>query len=216
MLSGDDLGYHISGILAGMYSLGGQEDKVLVEYRVEHSPVFAKVTFRGVPDVRLIVYRGVPIMAMLRLPTKESNGKANLHHGAIGVGVDLQSGVTLQGVHHDRVITTHPDTGESIKGVTLPYWEEILKIGARSYNMTGLGYLGVDVVVDRTKGPMILEFNARPGLSIQTANHAGLIPRLNAVDAVDMGEQTIEELVLIGQSVVRQFSPRDSRIKIIM
>ncbi|MDY6973202.1 MAG: alpha-L-glutamate ligase-like protein [Thermodesulfobacteriota bacterium] len=210
VLGDNDLKYYISGILAGLYSLGGQEDKALVEYRIEPSPVFAKVTFRGVPDVRLIVYRGVPIMAMLRLPTKESNGKANLHNGAIGVGVDLQTGVTLQGVHHTRLVTTHPDTEENIKGISIPYWKDILNIGARSYDMTGLGYIGVDVAVDQTQGPMILEFNARPGLSIQIANRAGLVPRLNAVDAADLRGMSIEERILMGQRAARHFSPRNS------
>ena len=204
VLSSDDLMYYVSGILAGLYSLGGQEDKALVEYRVEPSPVFAKVTFRGVPDVRLIVYQGVPIMAMLRLPTKESRGKANLHHGAIGVGVDLQQGVTLDGVYHERMISTHPDTGESIRGIKLPYWNKILNIGARSYDMTGLGYLGIDVVVDRTLGPMILEFNARPGLSIQIANRSGLVPFLEAVDAEDVNSLTVDERIAFGQSLGRR------------
>ncbi|HBZ98517.1 MAG TPA: alpha-L-glutamate ligase-like protein, partial [Pseudomonas sp.] len=40
-----------------------------------------------VPDIRIIVLMGYPIMAMLRLPTRQSGGKANLHQGAIGVGV---------------------------------------------------------------------------------------------------------------------------------
>ncbi len=210
MMVSEELMYYISGILAGLYSLGGQEDKALVEYRVESSPVFEKISFRGVPDIRLIVYKGVPLMSMLRLPTVESSGKANLHHGAIGVGVDMQTGMTSGGVHHDRVVATHPDTGEPINGIKIPYWKEILRIGARSYEMTALGYLGVDVVIDRTKGPMILEFNARPGLSIQIANQAGLVPRLREIDEVDISALTGEERIALGQSVsarARRLSP---------
>jgi len=37
-------------------------------------------------------------MAMLRLPTKESGGKANLQQGAIGLGIDMASGVTTSAV----------------------------------------------------------------------------------------------------------------------
>jgi alpha-L-glutamate ligase-like protein len=206
VLSADELMYYISGILAGLYSLGGQDDKALVEYRVEPSPVFDMVAYQGAPDVRLIVYKGVPVLSMVRLPTSESKGKANLHHGAIGVGVDMQMGITLAGVHHDRVITTHPDTGEAMRGIQIPYWEDILRIGARSYDMTGLGYLGVDVVIDRTKGPMILEFNARPGLSIQIANHSGLVPRLEAVDEIDIRALSSEERIAFGQSTAQKFA----------
>ena len=48
--------------------------------------------------------------------------------------------------------------------------------------MTGLGYQGVDIVLDKDMGPLILELNARPGLNIQIANRAGLLLRLEAVE----------------------------------
>ncbi|HMW73587.1 MAG TPA: sugar-transfer associated ATP-grasp domain-containing protein, partial [Cellvibrionaceae bacterium] len=57
-----------------------------------------------------------------------------------------------------------------------------LELACGCYDMTGLGYLGVDLVLDRDLGPLLLELNARPGLSIQIANKAGLLPRLQAVE----------------------------------
>ncbi len=203
-ISREDLMHYISGILSGLYSLGGQDDKVLMEYKVEVAPVFEMVALQGVPDIRVIVYRGVPIMSMVRLPTRESDGKANLHQGAVGVGVDLGEGVTLLGVHHDRVIGLHPDTNQPIEGINIPFWGEILKISASAYEMTGLGYIGVDVVLDRGKGPMILEFNARPGLSIQIANQMGLLPRLRAVDAGRADQRPLEERIHLGQEIARK------------
>ncbi len=202
-ISSEDLFHYISGILSGLYSLGGQDDKALIEYKVEVAPIFEKIAYRGIPDVRIIVYRGIPVMSMVRLPTRESDGKANLHQGAIGVGVDLSEGVTLLGVHHDRVVSRHPDTNNPIEGIIIPHWNQILEIAALSYEMTGLGYIGVDVVIDREKGPMILEFNARPGLSIQIANGRGLLPRLSGVDAEKVGELTVEERIHLGQQIAR-------------
>ncbi len=202
-ISSEDLFHYISGILSGLYSLGGQDDKALIEYKVEVAPIFEKIAYRGIPDVRIIVYRGIPVMSMVRLPTRESDGKANLHQGAIGVGVDLSEGVTLLGVHHDRVVSRHPDTNNPIEGIIIPHWNQILEIAALSYEMTGLGYMGVDVVIDREKGPMILEFNARPGLSIQIANGRGLLPRLSGVDAEKVGELTVEERIHLGQQIAR-------------
>ncbi len=203
-ISREDLMHYISGILSGLYSLGGQDDKALMEYKVEVAPVFEMVAFQGIPDIRVIVYRGVPIMSMVRLPTRESDGKANLHQGAVGVGVDLGEGVTLLGVHHDRVIGRHPDTNQPIEGINIPFWGEIFKISASAYEMTGLGYIGVDVVIDRGKGPMILEFNARPGLSIQIANQMGLLPRLRAVDLEKADRLTLEERIHFGQEIARK------------
>src|SRR5439155_2297046 len=88
-LGADSLRQHLSDILSGMYSLGGQQDRALLQQRVRLHPAFAAVAYKGIPDVRVILYRNEPAMAMLRLPTRESNGRANLHQGGIGTGVDL-------------------------------------------------------------------------------------------------------------------------------
>jgi len=182
VISKDDLVYHISSILSGIYSLEGLEDRALIEGLVIPDPIFASITYQGVPDIRIIVYQGVPLMAMVRLPTRASDGKANLHRGAIGVGVDLRSGRTLKGVHHSLVIDRHPDTGHPVSGIQVPCWEEMLRIAVRSCEMTGLGYVGVDLVVDQNRGPLLLELNARPGLAIQIANRDGLHGRLKRID----------------------------------
>ncbi|MDX1803436.1 MAG: alpha-L-glutamate ligase-like protein, partial [Alcanivorax sp.] len=183
IVTGDELGHHISGILSGIYSLGGHRDHALIEYRVRSTELFDRISFEGVPDIRIIVLQGYPVAAMLRLPTRQSQGKANLHQGAIGVGLDLSSGVTLGGTWHNMKIERHPDTAHPVAGLQLPDWQECLELAARCYDLTGLGYLGVDLVMDREHGPMMLEINARPGLNIQIANREGLRHRLNLVKA---------------------------------
>jgi len=121
-------------------------------------------------------------MAMARLPTAESGGKANLHKGGLGVGLDLSSGITMTAVCNDQAVEEHPDTGSDIAGVAVPHWVEMLYMAARCQEITGLDYLGVDMVLDRTQGPLLLELNARPGLAIQIANAAGLQHKLKAVN----------------------------------
>lgn len=179
-----ELAHHVSNILSGMYSLGGHPDKALVEYRVEFDPIFEDVSFQGVPDVRTIVFLGYPVMAMVRLPTRQSDGKANLHQGAVGVGVDIGSGKTRAGVCNDEVLEVHPDTERPFANLEIPGWPQLLDTAARCYELTGLGYLGVDMVLDRDRGPLILELNARPGLSIQLANREGLLHRLRAIERI--------------------------------
>lgn len=172
------LAHHLSNTINGQFSLGGVPDAVIVEYMVRFSPLFERVSFQGVPDVRVIVFRGYPVMAMVRLPTRISHGKANLHQGAVGAGIDLATGVTLDGVVGTQVVTHHPDTANPVAGVQIPDWDTILDIAARCYELTGLGYIGVDIVLDRDLGPLVLELNARPGLAIQIANRQGLLRRL--------------------------------------
>jgi alpha-L-glutamate ligase-like protein len=182
VISRGDFAYHISEILSGAYSLEGLEDRAIVEALIYPDPVFAAVTFQGVPDVRIVAYRGVPAMAMVRLPTRASDGKANLHRGAIGSGIELSNGTTLNAVHRSQVVTRHPDTGNPVKGIQVPHWDHMLLMAARTLEMTGLGYVGVDLVLDRERGPMLLELNARPGLAIQMANRKGLRGRLERID----------------------------------
>jgi alpha-L-glutamate ligase-like protein len=176
--------YHISNILAGLYSLGGVSDEAFLEYCVKTHDIFRSITYRGVPDIRMILYRGVPVMSMLRVPTKESQGKANLHQGAVGVGIEMKTGITFGGVCHDELIEKHPDTQLSLSGIQIPFWKEIIDISVKACKVFQLGYFGIDFVIDQTLGPLILELNARPGLSIQLANRAGLLNRLKAVDVL--------------------------------
>ena len=173
---------HISNILSGLYSLGGQYDVAIIEELVHFSDIFKDYSYQGVPDVRIIVYKGYPALAMTRLPTRESDGRANLHQGAIGVGLDIQSGKALKGVMRDQPITRQPDTSADLMKIEVPFWREHLLIGAQAYEMTKLGYLGADIVLDAYRGPMMLELNARPGLAIQIANGIGLRSRLQEID----------------------------------
>lgn len=170
----EDLKFQINNMISGMYSLGGQPDKALIEYRVKFDDVFGKISFKGVPDIRVIVLKGIPVFAMLRLPTAESDGKANLHKGGVGVGIDLTTGLSKRAMQHDQLIELHPDTAHPLENIHTPYWDDILLMAARSYDVTGLGYIGVDIVLDRDRGPLLLELNARPGISIQIANREGL------------------------------------------
>ena len=70
-----ELRYHAESIISGLYALGGQQDVAFAEERLHVTPAFEPIVYRGVPDVRIIVFRGVPVMAMTRLPTRRSGGK---------------------------------------------------------------------------------------------------------------------------------------------
>lgn len=180
----DQIRQHVSDILSGMYSLGGRPDEAMIQQRVLLHPAFEVVSYKGIPDIRVVLYRNEPAMAMLRLPTKESNGRANLHQGGIGAGVDLDTGRTNHAVQRNRLIEKHPDTSLPLVGVQVPNWAEVLQMSRRVAEAVGLGYVGVDIVIDASHGPLLLEANARPGLAIQIANARGLVPRLAAIDAM--------------------------------
>jgi hypothetical protein len=160
-LTGDELRHHVANILAGLFSLGGHRDCALVEYRVRPAKVLTDISYQGA-----------------RAATRESDGRANLHQGALGIGIDIATGRTVRAVHHGRPVSIHPDLGVELLGAQLPRWDEILDIAVTCQEMTGLGYLGVDLMIDETTGPLMIEVNARPGLAIQMANGVGLMRRL--------------------------------------
>jgi len=194
-VSHSDVRRHISNILSGLYSLGGKNDVAVFESLVDFDEAFEGFSFEGVPDVRIIVYKGYPAMAMMRLSTAESDGKANLHQGAVGVGIDIVTGKAISAVQHDSPATHHPDTGKDLLTLVVPHWETILPLSAKCYDITEMGYLGADIVIDKKRGPLILELNARPGLAIQIANDLGALKRFDEIDKVAGSHKSLKERV---------------------
>lgn len=177
----EEVKHHISGILSGLYSLSGQSDTAIIQAKIDKHPIFNDYSYGGIPDIRVIVFEGFPVMSMVRLPTKSSDGRANLHQGAIGAGLNLKDGATNNAVIRNQIVSHHPDTGHHLLGLKLPFWRESLELAAQCYDMVELGYLGADIVLTPDQGPILLELNARPGLGIQIANLAGLVPRLEKI-----------------------------------
>jgi len=175
---------HTLNILDGSYSLSNSPDIAFFEEKIINAPEMREIGKYGIPDIRVIVFNRVPVMTMLRVPTLRSQGKANLAKGAIGCGIDMSLGVTTTAIiekPRQRIIEKHPDSGFELAGFQIPYWNEILEHAIRCQDVTNLGYIGVDLAIDKYNGPVILELNARPGLGIQVANLAPLKDRLRRV-----------------------------------
>jgi alpha-L-glutamate ligase-like protein len=197
-----DVLYHAASIISGLFALAGHEDAAFAEECLIVHPSMAAISKDGVPDLRIVVYRGVPVMSMTRLPTKRSRGRANLHQGAVGAGVSLITGRITRAVLRSVPTDLHPDTGEGLVGREIPDFDRALEIAVRATDATELGYVGADVVIDANQGALILELNARPGLAIQIANAAGLKPRLDAVDREWRPNLGVDERIALGRSVI--------------
>ncbi len=195
----EDLEDHTQNILDGTYSLTGLPDVAFFEERVKLIKLLKPYSFRGIPDIRIIVYNSVPVMAEMRLPTQESGGKANLHLGGIGVGIDMGNGITTTAIQRDRLIEYAPGTRLPLSGIHIPDWKEVLRMAIYAQQATRIGFLGIDIAIDRDKGPMILELNVRPGLSIQIANLTPLGDRLQRVKGLKI--KTINKGVKIAQDL---------------
>lgn len=177
-----DIESHIFDVLDGVYSLQALPDIAYVEELIRPDPFFKKMTDVGLPDIRVIVFNKVPVMAMLRLPTKQSEGKANIHMGAIAVGLNLRNGEAFHALIKNPTSPESQKKLATIIGMRIPEWEKILLMASRAQEASGLGYAGVDIVIDKNKGPLVLEINARPGLQIQIANQASMRTRLERIE----------------------------------
>lgn len=196
----EDLKNHIRNIIDGAYSLSGTPDLAFFEERLQLLKLFKPYAFKGIPDIRVIVFNKVPVMAMLRLPTKMSGGKANLTQGAIGVGIDLATGTTTTAViNKSHIIEYVPGARLLLSGLKIPRWKDILTLAVRAQEISGLGFLGADIAIDRERGPVFFELNARPGLSIQIANLAGLKERLEKVASLKI--KTIARGIRVGMDL---------------
>ncbi len=196
----EDLKSHIRNIIDGSFSLSNIPDIAFFEERLQLLKLFKPYAYKGIPDIRVIVFNKVPVMAMLRLPTKESGGKANLQQGALGTGIDMFSGTTTTAIHgKSSFIDKVPGTRLLLSGLKIPYWKDILTLSVKAQEVSGLGFLGVDIAIDKERGPVILEINARPGLSIQLCNKTGLKERLERVRGLQI--KTVEKGVRVGMEL---------------
>ena len=101
---------------------------------------------------------------------KSADESFDLHYVEICQGCD---GKTIAAKRKGKEIQHHPDTGEALVGVQIPFWSEIIEMSERCYKAIPLGYLGVDICIDETLGPLVLEVNGRPGLEIQNVTGRG-------------------------------------------
>ena len=176
---------HVRSITEGQYDPMGLEGVAVIEGLIHPDDHLLSIAGQGVPDIRVIVFKGFPIMAMTRLPTEESDGAANLHMGAVGIGLDVANGQALGGYQStNKWFDEHPDTGVDLESFAIPNWEEVLSTAVKAAEVSRLGYTGADIVIDEEEGPMVLEINARPGLGIQNSTFDGLLERTEFIESL--------------------------------
>lgn len=200
----DTIKSYVSDILEGKYA-SGFSDQVLFEERVKIHKAFRYYTYKGAPDVRIWVFNNIPVMAYLRIPTKASDGKANMAKGAIAVGIDMATGRTTTATvgkargGRGYPIEIVPGTNLRLSGLRIPFWNRMLKSAVEIQRMSDLGFVAIDFLIDREAGPMVVELTARPGLSIQITNRDGVKWRLEKaaglkVNSTDKGVRLAKEL----------------------
>lgn len=189
---------HIWDILDGFYSLSWTRDKVIFEKKIVLDHSIELLGKYGLPDIRVIVFNSIPVIAMLRVPTQNSKGKANLHAWACWVGIDIWSGKLTYITQFKKMIKSIPWIGD-VRNIELPKWEEILKLAVKVQQITNIWYVGCDIVLDENVGPLLLEMNVRPWLEVQVANKVPLLERLKKVENIKV--HSIEKWVRLARDL---------------
>lgn len=164
----EEIKKHISDIIFGAFS-HDMMDHAIIEERIIQHEMINSICNLGLSDIRVILYKDQPVTAMARIPTSSSDGKANLHQGAIALGIDIKTGVSVHAIKDGESITHHPDSQKNVIGLIMPYWEETISMAIKAAESVPLKYLGVDIAITNS-GVMMIEINARPGIEIQNAN----------------------------------------------
>ena len=175
----EEIKKHISDIIFGVFSHDMQDTAIIEQRIIQHEDMNA-ICDMGLADVRIILFKHQPVMAMSRIPTSESDGKANLHQGAIGLGINIESGKTQHAIKAGETITHHPDSQQALLDITIPYWSEAMAMASKAASTVPLKYLGVDIAIS-DKGPVMIEINARPGIEIQNANNTPMRQQLDQI-----------------------------------
>jgi alpha-L-glutamate ligase-like protein len=207
----------IGDILEGRFSMDSAPDIAFIEERIRVHPAFIDYTWAGTPDIGVLVFNHIPVMAYLRLPTKESGGRANMHQGAIAAGIDMATGITTHAIKYTTPIRFYPETRRKLTGIQIPEWDEILRTAINcQLAVPELGFMRVDIVLQPSlKKPgktilKVLELNALPGLKIQIANQSGLLSRLRRIEGLEVPD--VEKGIRIAKALFADPKLRDVSI----
>lgn len=176
---------HFSDIIDWFFSLSWYRDSIIIEKKILLDHQIELLWKFWLPDIRVLVFNKVPVMAMLRVPTLQSWWKANLHAWACWVWIDIWTGKLTYITKSSKIIKSIPDIWD-IRWIKIPKWEEILTLAVKVQFITNIWYVWCDIVLDDKKWPILLEMNIRPWLEVQVANMSPLKDRLDRVSWVNI------------------------------
>ncbi|MCX6807778.1 MAG: DUF1704 domain-containing protein [Patescibacteria group bacterium] len=183
----EDIKQHILDILDGGFSKSGLPDIACIEQRPELDKFFARLGQDGLPVIKIIVYRNVPLMAMLKLaPPAIVNNKFGLRQNEILIGIDIATGETTNlftnsVFDHKKEILTLPWSGRVVRGLEIPMWQDILLLASQVQSLINANYLTVEISLDAKNGPVVCGLSIDSDLDVQLANHSSLRERLDKV-----------------------------------
>lgn len=175
---------YLLDILDGKYSMTLWGDKIIIEEKLVAGELFSDFCEFGLADIRIIVFNLVPVATMIRVPTQQSNGKANLAQWWLGFGIEVGSGKITSLLWKNKIYKNRfPKKFAHFYNKKIPYRNDILFLSSKVQYFVNIGYLALDRVITN-EGPKLLEINARAGLEVQKVSNTKLQKVLDKIEDI--------------------------------
>ncbi len=205
LLTDQEFRRRLLDILDGKYSMTLGWDSIIIEEKLIAGELFKDFCEYGLADIRVIVFNLVPVATMIRVPTKDSGGKANLAQWGLWFGIEVGSGKITSLLWRNKIYKMKfPKKFAHFQNKKLPYWNDILFLSSKVQYFVNLGYLALDRVITG-EWPKLLEINARAWLEVQKVSDTKLKNVLNKI--ADLKIIDPEKWVEIAKSL---FTPEKS------
>ena len=141
--------------------------QLLVEDVVKQNKEISDIYPHSVNTLRVVTINKKVVAAYLRIGNK-GNVVDNFNHGGMATKVNIENGLIEYPAidKESKVYDVHPETKKAIVGVTVPMWDEVVKLCEEiSHIIPEVGYVGWDICVGDKK-LYLIEGNDFPGHDI--------------------------------------------------
>lgn len=169
-------------------------DKYVVTEYIQQCKDFSNIWDKSAATLRVITINGtVPksFVTYVRFGTEISKGACNLTSGGVGAPFNWDTGEFLGNYYRyinfckdgKFLLDKHPDSGVSLKGKTLPYFDEVKQlVNDLSHYLSVHKYFGWDIIIS-DDGPKICEINSHPSLDYEQLMFGGIWARNDEVSS---------------------------------
>lgn len=205
LLTDQEFRRRLLDLLDGKYSMTLWWDSIIIEEKLIAGELFKDFCEYGLADIRVIVFNLVPVATMIRVPTKDSGGKANLAQWGLGFGIEVGSGKITSLLWKNKIYKIKfPKKFAHFHNKKLPYRNDILFLSSKVQYFVNLWYLALDWVITN-EWPKLLEINARAWLEVQKVSDTKLKNILDKIEDLKIIDP--EKWVEIAKSL---FTPEKS------
>ncbi|MEZ4269233.1 MAG: sugar-transfer associated ATP-grasp domain-containing protein [Myxococcota bacterium] len=159
------LNRYVAHILEGAF-VDGQSDGAVIEEPIRAASLFQHIGAAGALRIRVGTRHGQAVAAELHpLDTVTAPDSAPAP-GVVVLGLEPEHGVVERFWHRAAIGAAHPPIVSALLGNSVRGWSVICAAAARAAKAIGLPELAIDLVVDPSRGPLVVAVAAVPEMTL--------------------------------------------------